>query len=77
MVKIGKECLFAANVNFITHDGAVKVLNSLHVFGGELDKVGLIVVGNNVYIGMGAYMRKMRTLFNEFLHFLGICSFAV
>lgn len=58
MVKIGKDCLFAANVNFITHDGGVKVLNSLHMFGGgvELDKVGPIVVGNNVYIGMGAYI---------------------
>lgn len=34
MIVIGKDCLFAANVNFITHDGGVKVLNSLNYFLG-------------------------------------------
>lgn len=34
MVSVGKDCLFAANVNFITHDGGIKVLNSLKKFQG-------------------------------------------
>ena len=55
MVKIGKDCLISHNVNFFTHDGGVKVLNSLDYFKGEsMDKVGFITVGDNCFIGNGA-----------------------
>lgn len=57
LISVGKDCLFAANINLITHDGAIKVLNTLNKFDGKLmDKIGAITIGNNVYIGMGAYI---------------------
>lgn len=57
LISVGKDCLFAANINLITHDGAIKVLNSLNKFEGkQLDKIGAIHIGDNVYIGMGAYV---------------------
>lgn len=57
LIKVGKDCLFAANINLITHDGAIKVLNTLNKFDGKMmDKIGAITIGDNVYIGMGAYI---------------------
>lgn len=56
LVKIGNDCLISSDVRFITHDGAIKVLNSLHKFERSMDKMGGVHVGNNVYIGMGAYI---------------------
>lgn len=57
LIEVGEDCLFSDNVHFITHDGGVKVLNSLDYFSGKrMDKLGKIKVGNNVYIGMGAYI---------------------
>ncbi len=57
LISIGDDCLIATNVQFITHDGGVKVLNSMKRFGNQsMDKVGQIHIGNNVYIGMGAYI---------------------
>lgn len=57
LVNIGEDCLIADKVNFITHDGGVKVLNSLNYFQGEeLDNIAPIFIGNNVYIGMGAFI---------------------
>ena len=56
-ISIGKDCLIADNVHFITHDGGVKVLNYLNYFdGNRMDSLGKITIGNNVYIGMGAYI---------------------
>lgn len=55
LIKVGKDCLFADGVRFITHDGGVKVLNSLNYFGGKrMDRMARIDVGNNVYIGTSA-----------------------
>ena len=52
MVKLGKDCLISSNVSFLTHDGGVKVLNSLKYFGDTaMDKVGAITVGDNCFIG--------------------------
>ena len=56
LVEIGNDCLISSDVRFITHDGAVKVLNSLHKFDNPMDKMGGVHIGNNVYIGMGAYI---------------------
>ncbi|WP_278689495.1 acyltransferase [Clostridium baratii] len=55
LIEIGKNCLFAGEIHLITHDGGVKVLNSLGYFNGKnMDKLGRIKIGNNVYIGTGA-----------------------
>ena len=57
LVHIGKDCLIADDVHFITHDGGIKVLNSLGYFDGErMDSIAPIFIGDNVYIGTGAYI---------------------
>src|SRR5699024_10925169 len=57
LIEVGEDCLFAANIYLLTHDGGIKVLNYLDYFDGErMDKVGKIKIGNNVYIGTGAYV---------------------
>ena len=54
LVEIGEDCLLSSNLSFFTHDGGVKVLNSLNYFDGKfMDKVGKIVIGNNCFIGNG------------------------
>lgn len=53
LIDIGKDCLIT-HCSFHTHDGGVKVLNSLNFFEGKnMDKVGRIRVGNNCFIGNG------------------------
>lgn len=54
LVEIGKNCLISNNVNFVTHDGGISVLNNLNYFNERMDKLGRIKVGNNVFIGMFA-----------------------
>ena len=57
LVTVGKDCLIAADTCFFTHDGGVKVLADLGFFnGGRMDIIAPITVGNNVYIGTGAYI---------------------
>ena len=57
LIKIGCDCLIACGVHFVTHDGGVKVLSDLGYFQGErMDMMAPIRVGNNVYIGSGAYI---------------------
>ena len=57
LITVGDDCLFASGVNLITHDGAIKVLNAMGKFDGQrMDNIAPIVIGNNVYIGMGAYV---------------------
>lgn len=55
MIKIGNDCLISHNVSFFTHDGGVKVLNSMNYFDGKsMDKIGFITIGNNCFIGNGS-----------------------
>ncbi len=55
LIKVGENCLFAWGVKLITHDGGIRVLNQLGRFNGnKADKIGKIVIGNNVYVGMSA-----------------------
>lgn len=55
LVEIGEDCLFSSNVHFHTHDGGVKVLNSIGYFNGQrMDKMGRIYIGNNCFIGNDA-----------------------
>lgn len=66
LIKCGCNCVFAARVNFITHDGGVNVLNALGYFDGKwMDNMAPIVVGDNVYIGMGAYIMPGVTIGNN------------
>ncbi len=66
LVEVGEDCLFAADVKFITHDGGVKVLNTMGYFGGKkMDRIAPIKVGNNVYIGTGAFIMQGVTIGNN------------
>lgn len=57
LIEVGEDCLFASGVRFITHDGGGKVLNTLNKFENKtMDIIAPIKIGNNVYIGMGAYI---------------------
>lgn len=66
MVTIGENCLISADVCFFTHDGGVKVLSDLGCFNGErMDIMAPIKVGDNVYIGTGAYILPGVTIGNN------------
>lgn len=71
LVECGEDCLFAWDCHFVTHDGGIKVLNSLGKFSsGEgapirMDKVAPVKIGNNVYVGMGAYIMPGVTIGNN------------
>lgn len=55
LIKVGDDCLFAWGVKLVTHDGGINVLSKLGKFGGnKADKLGQIVIGNNVYLGMSS-----------------------
>ena len=55
LIEIGDDCLISDHVHFHTHDGGVKVLNTLNFFEGQrMDKMGRICIGNNCFIGSGA-----------------------
>ena len=55
LIKVGEDCLFSSNVTILTHDGGVKVLNSLNYFDGQkMDKAARVVIGNNCFIGKNA-----------------------
>lgn len=57
LISVGENCLLTANISLITHDGGIKVLNTLGYFEGKrMDNMAYITIGNNVYIGMGAYI---------------------
>lgn len=54
LIEIGKDCL-VAGCTFHTHDGGIKVLNSLDYFhGARMDKMARIKVGNNCFLGLGS-----------------------
>lgn len=54
LISVGDDCLFSSNVMIFTHDGGVKVLNSLKYFEHPNDKMGRVKIGNNVFVGHGA-----------------------
>lgn len=55
LIKVGEDCLFAGGIKIITHDGGIKVLNSLNKFEGKrMSKMSSVTMGNNVYIGQNA-----------------------
>lgn len=57
LVKVGKNCLFAGEIRLLTHDGSVAVLSNNGYFGNERrDIVAPIAIGDNVFLGQGAYV---------------------
>ena len=66
LISVGKNCLFSAGIHLITHDGGVKVLSDSGYFQGErMDIIAPIVIGDNVYIGTGAYIMPGVTIGNN------------
>lgn len=51
LVKLGKNVHIVSGTNFVTHDGGTLVLRHLDP---DLELTDRIVVGDNVYFGMGA-----------------------
>lgn len=73
LIEIGEDCLLSSNLSFFTHDGGVKVLNSLNYFDGKsMDKFGKIVVGNNCFIGHGAKIMPGVTIGDNVI--VGACA---
>lgn len=56
LITLGNQVLIAAGVQLITHDGGVNVLRNLGKVSRKSDKIASILMGNNVYIGTGAYI---------------------
>lgn len=66
LISIGKNCVIAGGVRFITHDGSVAILSDLGYFDGERrDIVAPIKVGDHVFIGMDAYIMPGVTIGNN------------
>ncbi len=51
LIKIGNNVRITNNVKFITHDGSFWVLRNLNLVSEDSNKIGPIVIGNNVNIG--------------------------
>ena len=54
LISIGDRVRITRNVQFITHDGGLWVLRNLKLTSEKSDKMGKIVIGNNVNIGWNA-----------------------
>jgi len=52
LIKIGNNFNSASNINFITHDGSIRVLRNLYPEYAKSDLIKPIIIGNNVFIGM-------------------------
>jgi acetyltransferase-like isoleucine patch superfamily enzyme len=51
LIHIGKNCLITNGVKFITHDGAIRVINNRDEYRHINNKYGRIDIKDNVYIG--------------------------
>lgn len=73
LVEIGEDCAFSTHVRFITHDGGVKVLNTLGFFGNKkMDKMARIKIGNNCMVGTNSFIHGGVTIGNNCI--IGACS---
>lgn len=55
LISIGNHVRITANVTFITHDGGVWVLRETKS-APDIDRLGAISIGNNVMIGIRAFL---------------------
>ena len=66
LISVGENCLFSAGIKIFTHDGGVSVLNNLDYFEGKrVDKIARVNIGDNVYIGTGAFILPGVTIGNN------------
>lgn len=54
LIRLGNQVMIAADVRLITHDGGVHTLRNLGKVSPTADKMAPILIGNNVYLGIGA-----------------------
>lgn len=52
LIRIGDNFSSSSNVNFVTHDGSMRVLRILYPECKQSDLFGKITIGNNVFIGV-------------------------
>jgi len=65
LIKVGKDVLFSGEVFMTTHDGGIKVLNSLGFFDESNDKMGRIIIGDNCFIGQKSVILPGVTIGNN------------
>ena len=53
LIRIGDDFSTSSNVNFVTHDGSLRVLRNIYPKHKKADLFGTINIGNNVFIGVG------------------------
>lgn len=56
LITLGNHVRIAHGVSFVTHDGGVWVLRGMYEELCDIDKFGPITVGDNVHIGMNAFI---------------------
>lgn len=61
LIEIGNDVLVAGNVSFINHDG-LSVIRLAYSEYSNADNIGKIVIGNNVFIGLGSIILKGTTI---------------
>ena len=52
LIRLGDYVRISEGVKFITHDGGIIVCRNLNIVPNDSDKIGPIIVGNNVSIGV-------------------------
>jgi acetyltransferase-like isoleucine patch superfamily enzyme len=62
LIKIGKNCLITADVQFVTHDGSIYHLKNKYP---DVDYIDKIIVGDNVFIGLRAIILPGVTIGNN------------
>lgn len=62
LIRIGDNCLIAAGVQFITHDGAIKVFNRKEEYRSINNKYGKIDIRDNVFIGENSILMPNVTI---------------
>ncbi len=62
LIQIGNHVTVTAGVRFVTHDGGVWVIRESYP---DLDVIGAITVGDNVFIGMGSIVLPGVTIGND------------
>ena len=60
LIRIGSNVRFSSQVSLLTYEGSIAMLN--RAYGKRLDRVGPIVIRDNVFIGRGAIIKYGVTL---------------
>lgn len=65
LISVGSNVYIAADVRFITHDVSALMISKYLGKENELDKVGSISIGDNVFIGLGTIIMPNITIGNN------------